>query len=369
MRIAAAAALGGAAVFSVAMSTPAASAATTQYVKIVHVCKAPRPNHAACFALRKVVVRKGTPGAVAMSRPDTVYATGPAGGFTPSDLATAYGVNPALATKQKVAIVDAYDDPDALSNLNTFDAHYGLPAETSTTFKKVAQNGSTTYPSPNGGWAGEESLDLDAVRGICNKCDITLVEANSSSFADLAAAENEAVKLGNTVITNSYGGAETGAIPTSVSSAYNHAKVVITASTADNGMYDWDNINQGGSSSNAPAVPSSLNTVVAVGGTTLYLNDDGTRSGETVWNENGPSDTDGASLGSAMARQAADAAPRWPPRRGRPRSPAGQGPPAARSGSRPTSPRWPTPTPDTTSTTPTSPAAGPPTAARRWPAR
>lgn len=296
-RISAAVALGAAVAFSVGMSTSGASAATTQYVKIVHLCKAARADHATCFALRKETVAKGTPGAVALTRPNTVYPTGPAGGYTPGDLAKAYGVNAGLATSQKVFIVDAYDDPNARADLNTFDAHYGLPAETATSFKKVAQNGSTTYPSANAGWAGEESLDLDAVRGICHACSITLVEANSNAFTDFAKAENEAVNLGANIISNSYGGAESGAIPTTVSSAYNHAKVVIVASTGDNGMYDWDGINEGGTSSNAPEIPSSLNTTVAVGGTALYLNGDGTRSGETVWNENGPGDIDGGNLG------------------------------------------------------------------------
>ena len=111
---------------------------------------------------------------------------------------------------------------------------------------------------------------------------------------------NEAVTLGATVVSNSYGGAESGAIPASVLAAYNHSGVVITASTGDNGMFDWDNANDFGSSSNAPAIPSSLKTVVAVGGTALYLNSDATRSAETVWNENGSSDVTGGNLLSAM---------------------------------------------------------------------
>src|SRR5579875_2776799 len=117
-RVSAATALGAAVAFSVGMSTSGASAQTTQYVKIVHVCKAARAHHATCFALRKEIVKKGTKGAVADTAPATVYPTGPAGGFTPGDLASAYGVNPAAATKQKVFIVDAYDDPNALSDLD-----------------------------------------------------------------------------------------------------------------------------------------------------------------------------------------------------------------------------------------------------------
>ena len=44
------------------------------------------------------------------------------------------------------------------------------------------------------------------------------------------------------------------------------------------------------SSSNVASLPAAYNTVVAVGGTTLQLNDDGTRAGESVWNSNGTAD-------------------------------------------------------------------------------
>ena len=47
-------------------------------------------------------------------------------------------------------------------------------------------------------------------------------------------------------------------------------------------------------------MPSSFNTVVAVGGTSLYLNQDGSRSAETVWNENGSSDLAGLNLHAAL---------------------------------------------------------------------
>ena len=84
--------------------------------------------------------------------------------------AKAYAAIAAAATTQTVAIVDAFDDPNALADLNVFNvfnAQYALPAETATTFRKVAQDGSTTLPTPDAWWAGEIGLDLDAVRGLC----------------------------------------------------------------------------------------------------------------------------------------------------------------------------------------------------------
>lgn len=260
----------------------------------VPFCAAPKAGHAQCFAMRRERVATGTRGARAVrALPATV--AGPAGGYRPSALAVAYSVNPAAATTETVAIIDAFNDPNALADLNVFDAKYGLPTETATSLRILNQSGaSSPLPAADTGWAGEISLDLDTVRGLCNKCKIMLVEANSSSSADLATAVNTASALGAGEISNSYGGAESGPIPAAVAAAYNHPGKVIIASTGDHGYYDWDHFNVSQSSSSAPQIPSSLSTVVAVGGTTLYLNDNGTRAGESVWNENGTSDLTGS---------------------------------------------------------------------------
>lgn len=289
------------ALVATAPTSTAASPDGVNYYTVQAQCQRPTKGHAQCFAMKRLKVAKGTRGA----RPLTAepgYATGPAGGYTPGDLATAYGVNSSAATAQTVAIVDAYDDPNALSDLNTFNGHYGLPKESATSFRKVGQTGSaSSLPAANAGWAGEISLDVDAVRGLCHACKILLVEANSSSFSDLAAAENRAVAMGATIVSNSYGGPEGSSPgPASLISAYNHPGVVILASTGDDGYEDWDHFNTGSSGSSSPESPSSLNTVVGVAGTSLFLNDDATRSGESVWNENGLSDVTGGNLERSM---------------------------------------------------------------------
>src|SRR5207245_3122924 len=109
---------------------------------------------------------------------------------------------------QTVAIVDAYDDPNAASDLNVYRSQFGLPACTTANgcFKKVNQNGGTSYPRANGGWAQEISLDLDMVSAICSNCHILLVEASTNNLTDLGAAVNRAALLGAPAISNSYGG-------------------------------------------------------------------------------------------------------------------------------------------------------------------
>jgi PKD domain len=261
-----------------------------------------KPGGISCYALKRVTVAKGTPGA----RPYVIPPVdGPAhdGGYAPADFAAAYGFNPALArSSQTIGIVDWYDDPAIASNLATFDANYGLHRETSTSFRKVNQNGvKGNYPSSTlgkgsptqEGTAGEIALDVEAARGVCHTCKILLVEASHPTDADLAAAENTAVRLGATEVSNSFGGAETGGVPTSMQKAFNHPGVVITASTGDDGWFAWDLANGVANSSESPSFPASSPDVVSVGGTALDYNTSTHDYEQSVWNENDPDDEAG----------------------------------------------------------------------------
>ena len=115
---------------------------------------------------------------------------------TPAYLQQAYDLSylsETAGTDETIAIVDAFDDPNAESDLGTYRAEFGLPACTSANgcFTKVDQNGGTNYPATvDTGWELEISLDLDAVSALCPNCHIDLVEANSAGTADLAAAQN-----------------------------------------------------------------------------------------------------------------------------------------------------------------------------------
>jgi subtilase family serine protease len=227
----------------------------------------------------------------------TALADGPAGGYSPTQLAKAYGLDADGATTQTVAIVDAFDDPTALFDLNTFNDQYGLPHETASSFQKVNQEGlDSPLPAADPGWAGEITLDVQAVRGLCHNCKILLVEADSDSNSDIATAVDQAVTMGATIVSNSYGGFESGP----ADPAYDHPGVAMLASSGDDGWYGWDVINELSFSPNLPLSPASYNSVVAVGGTSLYLNPDGTRAGEEVWNTNGPADVWGLNFGIAF---------------------------------------------------------------------
>jgi hypothetical protein len=278
----------------------------THYAVYKRLCRAPTVGHAACMAIARHPASKTTPNA----HPYAVRAAfevGPAGGLTPGDIGTAYGYNPAVGgADQTVAIIDAYDDPTILADLDFFDTHYGLPLETATSFVKVGQAGSPIdLPAPDRtGWSQEESLDVEAVRGVCNLCRIVLIEADSPSNVNLAAAVETAVHTFHaTEISNSYGGPEFRSAPKSVrkqiEAPYKHKGVVITAATGDDGWYSWDRLNDGGKSAEAPNAPASFPSVVAVGGTQLALNANGTRRSERVWNENGRADASALLVGAS----------------------------------------------------------------------
>jgi hypothetical protein len=118
-----------------------------------------------CFALK----RDGIHAQAASVSPDAI----PSGyGYGPSQLQSAYNLTSASASDgagRTVALVDAYDDPTAASDLAAYRSAAGLPAVPS--FEKVNQNGATS-PLPaeaptDDDWTLEESLDLDMVSSAC----------------------------------------------------------------------------------------------------------------------------------------------------------------------------------------------------------
>src|SRR5262249_49255847 len=124
----------------------------------------PVPNHPARGPLRA--------GADRASVSPALQGSGVGGGFAPSDLLSAYGLPANGGAGQTVAIVDAYDDPSALADLEIYRSTYGLPPCTIANgcFRKVNQTGGATYPEANVEWSGEIALDLDMVSAICREC-------------------------------------------------------------------------------------------------------------------------------------------------------------------------------------------------------
>ncbi len=196
----------------------------------------------------------------------------PYAGLSPCQLQDAYRLPSQVAgSGRTVAIVDAYDDPHAESDLAIYRAQYGLPPCTTANgcFSKLNQSGvAGSYPAPDAGWSTEISLDLDTVSAICPLCHITLVEANNNSLANLGTAEDTAAARNPTAISNSFGGSEFSGEQT-LDSHFTHAGIMTTASTGDNGY--------------GTSYPASAAGVVAVGGTQLTADTSARGWSETVW--------------------------------------------------------------------------------------
>lgn len=247
---------------SVAPTAPAgASGATAAHAQ--RLCSEPtKAGYMACHALARTDIKQQL-----SLGPNLVPS-----GYGPTDLQSAYALSASAGAGATVAIIDAYDDPNAESDLAAYRSQYGLPACTTANgcFKKVDQNGGTSYPTADAGWAGEISLDVDMVSAVCPQCHILLVEANQPSMADLGAAVNRAVTMGAKYVSNSYGGGEDSTDPASDASYFNHPGVAITVSSGDSGY--------------GVEYPAASQYVTAVGGTSLSRAG-GTARGwsESVW--------------------------------------------------------------------------------------
>jgi hypothetical protein len=218
---------------------------------------------------------------------------GPGGGYSPADLRAAYKL-PSIAdgSGQTVAIVDAYDDPNAEADMNTYRAYFGIPAcsAESGCFTKVNEQGKTSYPKAEKEWAGEMSLDLDMVSAVCPNCHILLVEANSIEPKDLGIAEDQAAALGATEISDSYGKEEESegqAAETIQNKYYEHPGIPITAAAGDYG-YDFEQACEK-LYCNSPAFPAASPGVISVGSTVLKPEEESARG----WTEEVSSDSGG----------------------------------------------------------------------------
>ncbi len=237
--------------------------------------------------------------------PFVTHAAAPvSGSYGPVDLQSAYNLSSASSTGgsgEAVAVVDAYEDPNAASDLVNYRRQYGLPpcanangiGTTAGCLTVLNQNGQATPlpgqdPSGTGGWEFEESLDLDMVSAICPNCSIVLIEAKTDLFTDLGTAENSAVRLGAKFVSNSWSGLDYPGDSLFEGAFFDHPGVAATFASGDFGY--------------STGFPASSPLVTSVGGTFLTQNPDVTRGwDETVWNNADGATGSGCSAGGAKA--------------------------------------------------------------------
>lgn len=225
-----------------------------------------RPRQVTCMALVRTNTRVRPLGIQALATPPS--------GYGPADLQSAYNMASASAsagTGEVVAIVDAYNDPNAEADLAAYRAQYGLPPCTTANgcFAQLNQQGQAgPLPVTSLGWAEEESLDLDMVSAICPNCHIDLIEANSNFVSDLGTAENSAVGVVHAAFVSDSWGTTAPLSDAQYGSYFNHPGTVITVSGGDFGY--------------RPSYPAASQFVTAVGGTILVRARGGGWA-ESVW--------------------------------------------------------------------------------------
>ena len=207
------------------------------------------------------------------------------GGESPANVITAYGFNKLICTHttttdwtdpalcghgQTIAIVDAYDDPNVVSDLQTFDTQFGLPAcsDANGCFTKNTQG----TPATDSGWAMEISLDVQWAHSIAPGAKIVLVESSDNSLGNLLTGVDTAVGTGAKQVSNSWGGNEFSG-ETNYDYHFNSPTASFYAASGDSGHgVIW---------------PAASPYVVSVGGTTLTTDSSGNWVSESAWSGSG----------------------------------------------------------------------------------
>lgn len=217
--------------------------------------------------------------------------------FYPSQVQQAYGLNLLQAggggsgAGQTVAIIDAYNYPNALATFNAFNSTFGLPLFNQggggPTFTQLNESGGATLPGtdPAGAgaasnWEYEEALDVEWVHSIAPLANIILYEAANPDSDGLPHLENAITTAKNnpavSVVSMSWGGPEQvgqnsldSLFTTPASRLALKKGVTFVAATGDSAV--------------PGDYPAYSPNVVAVGGTSLALNSANGYSSETTW--------------------------------------------------------------------------------------
>ena len=266
--------------FALVASTPAANA-NSKKVKAIdhHSCQVAAVGSVGCLAIRRTVTINGiAPRAVS---PKALVEPNGKAVFGAKALRKAYGISAMGIGSKTIAIVDAYHAGSALQDLNTYRTTFGFPAMKSCSdvvgqcFSQMHSDGSpASGESTDDGWAQETILDIEMATAMCPNCSIAVVESTTASFSDF----NDAVGLATTLpgvvaISNSYGGPEASEAEYPAYEAAYQRGIAVVASAGDSG-YGVES-------------PASFQHVIAVGGTSLFVNNSGTYLSESAWSGSG----------------------------------------------------------------------------------
>ncbi len=288
----------------------------------------------------------------------TNYGSSTPAGLTPNQIRGAYGLGSYTAgtlsngisfgggiqgdgSGQTIAVVNAYDYPTALNDLNAFSTYYGLPNFNGTgdpTFEQLTQTGqpvsevsgnanyvATDPAGPSSSdWEGEEATDIEWAHAMAPMANIVLFEAASATGTNASnlytAVQTAAATPGVVVVSMSWSLPESTYTASQVStydstvftSPSGHVGgsaalggaglpggVTFLAASGDYGPYG-----SSGSTTITPEYPATSPNVVAVGGTTLTVSGSSpnyTYGNETAWGSGTSTGTKGGGGGGISA--------------------------------------------------------------------
>jgi subtilase family serine protease len=211
-------------------------------------------------------------------------------GYGPSQLRSAYGTSSLVKHGTNgqgvtVAIIDAYASPTMLDDANAYARAFGEPAfasgqYTETTFGPFDLQDEC---GGEGGWNGEETLDVEAVHGMAPGAKVHYIGAQNCDTGIDDALNYVVQNHTADIVSNSYGNRGE-AVPAD-EVALEHS-IFVQAVAEGIGMY----FSSGDSGDNVinglppqPDYPASDPDVTAVGGTSLLLNKNNQRVAEVGW--------------------------------------------------------------------------------------
>ena len=214
--------------------------------------------------------------------------SGSPGGLSPAMIEQAYDLNnlvfnvggktiSANGAGETIAIVDAYGDPDIASDLQTFDANFGITNDNASGQFVLTVATPEGAVATNSGWGTEESLDVEWAHAIAPEANILLVEATAPTTTALTNAVVWAAEQSDVVaVSMSWGDSPEFAGETEYDHDFTtpsgHPGVTFVAASGDD---------------SAPNYPSTSPNVLAVGGTTLNVDDSGNWISESAWADSG----------------------------------------------------------------------------------
>lgn len=226
-------------------------------------------------------------------------------GYTPAQVRSAYGLTnvPATGAGVTVGIVDAYASPTIAADAATYAARHGVPALVPGQYRQIVPAsyaygyGDTVHGDQCGeqGWYGEQTLDVEAVHGVAPGANILYSGASSCQDSDINLAVRRILDThAADMISNSYG--DTGENLPASDIAGEHLTLAQAAiegigiyfSSGDNG----DEVVHSGA--RTADYPASDTLVTAVGGTSIAIGADGSRTWETGWSTGRSTLTNGA---------------------------------------------------------------------------